>query len=298
MPIIGSFGAGSATGFGQRRGGAAPQTFDYMFIAGGGGGYNGGSGAGAGGGGFRTNHPGGTQIELTGGVAYTVTVGAGGSKDTPIGGKGGDSEIYISAPSVDFESTGGGGGGGGGPQADGGSGGGSYSSTAAGSGNTPPLSSPAAPVQGNPGGQGPGPGHTGGGGGGAGAAGNNNGNGGSGSTVNITGSPFTAAGGGGGGYYSSSPPGGGSGGSGGGGTGRLSGNDGTDGLGGGGGGGGRAHAPQPPNSGGDGGNGIIYFRYPNSDDDPAVTPGSNTITDVGSDRLITFNVSGTLTVGG
>jgi len=32
MPIIGSFGAGSATGFGQRRGGAAPQTFDYMFL--------------------------------------------------------------------------------------------------------------------------------------------------------------------------------------------------------------------------------------------------------------------------
>lgn len=289
MPLLGTFGAGSASGFGQTRGGGVgPLSADYLFIAGGGAGRTFSQGAGGGAGGLRTSYPGGTQLEFESGVQYTVTVGAGGNAGSP-GNPGTDSEIYVNAPSVLFESSGGGGGGG----EDGGSGGGAYGPQrpAAGSGNVPPFS----PPQGNPGGRQPGPGHTGGGGGGAGASGNPNGNGGDGSTVNITGTPFVAAGGGGGGFYSSNPPGGGSGGSGGG---APRGGGGTDGLGGGGGGGSQAHAPQPVSPGGRGGNGIIYLRYPSSEPDPVVTPGSNTITTVGGDRLITFNVSGTLTVGG
>ncbi len=293
MPLLGTFGAGSASGFGQTRGGGVgPLSADYLFIAGGGAGRSYSQGAGGGAGGLRTSYPGGTQLEFEAGVQYTVTVGAGGNS-TPTGeshgNPGSDSEIYVNAPSVLFESSGGGGGGG----EDGGSGGGAYGPQrpSAGSGNVPPFS----PPQGNPGGRQPGPGHTGGGGGGAGAAGNPPGNGGDGVTVNITGTPFVAAGGGGGGHYSSNPPGGGSGGSGGGGGGsKGSGGGGTDGLGAGGGGGGSS----PANPGGPGGNGKIYLRYPSSEPDPVVTPGSNTITTVSGDRLITFNVSGTLTVGG
>jgi hypothetical protein len=290
MPIIGSFGSGSAGGFGQARGGKPPQFFDYMFIAGGGAG--GSSQGGGGAGGFRTSYPGGTQLELSGGKTYTVVVGAGGTPGAaPTGAPGGDSQVYVSAPVITFESDGGGGGNGN----NGGSGGGNYSSPG-GTGNTPPYS----PPQGNPGGFQPGPGHTGGGGGGAGGAGGNGGNGGGGSTVNITGSPFTAAGGGGGGYYSTNPPGQGSGGSGGGGSGFNNPQAGTQGLGGGGGGrsAGDTGGGPVPRDGANGGNGKIYFRYPNTEVDPVVTPGSNTITDVGSDRLITFNVSGTLKVGG
>ena len=98
---------------------------------------------------------------------------------------------------------------------------------------------------------------------------------------------------GGGGTGATANPNSGAGGSGGGGSGYSSSNIGTDGLGGGGGGG-----SQGTPTASRGGSGKIYLRYPNTETDPAVTPGSNVITDVGSDRLITFNVSGTLTVGG
>ena len=53
-------------GFGAG-GGVSPQSFDYQFIAGGGSGNRNQHGGGGGGGGFRTNHLGGTQLELTGG---------------------------------------------------------------------------------------------------------------------------------------------------------------------------------------------------------------------------------------
>jgi hypothetical protein len=80
-----------------------------------------------------------------------------------------------------------------------------------------------------------------------------------------------------------------SGGSGGGGP---PGTAGTDGLGGGGGG------PPPGGTPVPGGNGIVIMRVPtaNAPDALAVAPGSNTITDVGGDKLLTFNVTGTLTI--
>ena len=36
MPIIGSFGAGSAGGYGQRKGGLQPYDIDFLLVAGGG----------------------------------------------------------------------------------------------------------------------------------------------------------------------------------------------------------------------------------------------------------------------
>jgi hypothetical protein len=90
---------------------------------------------------------------------------------------------------------------------------------------------------------------------------------------------------------------GGSGGSGGGGAGAAglgTGTDGTDGLGGGGGGGGGGSGP---GSGGDGGNGIVILRSPHIAN-VNVAPGSNSISTQPDHKVITFNVSGTLTVDG
>jgi hypothetical protein len=88
--------------------------------------------------------------------------------------------------------------------------------------------------------------------------------------------------------------GGGSGGGGSGAAGNGQGGDGSDGLGGGGGGGGGGAGA---NSGGDGGNGIIVARSPLTANITAA-PGSNTISSQPDHKLITFNVSGTLTVDG
>ena len=74
MPILGSFGAGSARGFGETAGGAAAVEVEYVIIAGGGSGgkdLSGGGGAG----GFRLsfgNTPlsSGEPIELLGGTTY------------------------------------------------------------------------------------------------------------------------------------------------------------------------------------------------------------------------------------
>jgi len=78
MPIIGSFGAGAAGGYGQRKGSKGPPLMDYLVVAGGGGGQQGGAGAG----GYRTSFPGGTQMELEAGTPYPVTVGAGSNPGT------------------------------------------------------------------------------------------------------------------------------------------------------------------------------------------------------------------------
>jgi hypothetical protein len=69
MPILGSFGAGSAGGFGLGKGGIEPLDVDYLIVAAGGGS----GGSGGGGGGMRTSFPGGTKITLECAV-NTVTV--------------------------------------------------------------------------------------------------------------------------------------------------------------------------------------------------------------------------------
>jgi hypothetical protein len=252
---------------------------DYLIVAGGGGGATQHSGGG-GGGGFRGSFPspncnaGTTSVSVQG---YPVTVGGGGAR-TPTA-----PDVNATATpgvnSVWNSITGAGGGGGGGYNgsgpfvagAAGGSGGGGASGApgpttsamgAGGAGNTPPQSSPAAPVQGHAGGFGTGHGHGGGGGGGAASAGGNAGPagcgpanagaGGQGKQNNIDGNNYYWAGGGGGGSHCHA---GGNGGTGGGGGGGVE-NSGTAGTGGasainaGG-----AGASAPPPSAGTGGNG-------------------------------------------
>jgi hypothetical protein len=259
----------------------APNTVDYLVIAGGGGGgVNHGGGGGAGG--WRASD--GTSsgcytagpAPLTGSVpgitvsatTYPISVGAGGG--------GGAPSVYgpptVGSNSIfsTITSSGGGGGsaneaGGTGPFNSGGSGGGGkgeQTPTDAGTGNTPPVS----PPQGNPGGTGSNPTLVSGGGGGVGGAGTNagpaGGPGGNGVASSITGTPITKAGGGGGAGRTPNPAG--SGGSGGGGPGGFG--PGTPGNGtpapantgsGGGGGGGEG----APTGGGSGGSGIVVIRY-------------------------------------
>lgn len=241
-------------------------TCDYLVVAGGGG-ASGGIGAGGGAGGLRstvTATGGGGSLEspvsLSLNNIYTITVGAGGAKNTArylTGSQGGNSSISGTGLTT-ITSTGGGGGGGGvnNPPSSGGSGGGhaGLGNGAAGTTN-----------QGYAGGNG----LDGtvsftacGGGGGAGAVGSNGtgspssgGNGGAGVAVAITGSSVTYAGGGGGAGDSNF----GTGGSGGGGNaGGSSGSDGTANLGGGGGGCGQTGATF---FGGNGGSGIVIVRY-------------------------------------
>jgi hypothetical protein len=313
MPLNSTRGASSAKGFGFTSGGVKPVDFDYLVVAGGGAG-NQGLGGGGGGGGLRSSFPGGTKVTVNSKIT-TITVGAGGTglnpqSDAPQpawrAGHGQDSSI-----GTFLTSTGGGAmndSGAYGPPSlspenasirNGGSGAGQTHQQQAqtGLGNTPPTS----PSQGNPGG--PGGGSFGAsGGGGAGAAGNNGatpgspsnaaGPGGSGAGNSISGSPVTYAGGGGGGGYNASAGGGGSGGGGAGGY-PSGAQAGSDGLGGGGGGPG----PVAP-AGVNGGSGIIYLRVPtaNAPVSLSVSPGTNTITTVGTDKLCTFTVSGTLTI--
>jgi len=236
------------------------QNHDWLVVAGGGGGapsYAGYSGGGAGAGGFRA----GASLSLTGGNAYTITVGAGGAAGTTAAGADGTDSILSGTGITTVTSTGGGGGA---TTADGGrtggSGGGSSQTVGAGgAGNTPsitPISGETTTVQGFAGGGGGT--WTGGGGGGASEVGSvgtsAGGDGGDGTANSITGASVTYAGGGGGGGT-----GGASGGAGGGGDGKddgVVGGAGTDGLGGGGGGTARA----TPTYGGDGGNGIVILR--------------------------------------
>ena len=312
MPLLGSFGAAGAKGFGLTSGGSVePLDVDYLIVAGGGGS----GGSGGGGAGMRTSFPGGTKFTLEC-SENTITVGAGVSPGTCVGA-GGCSEI-VSGTTL----TSAGGGKGDGPaiactvranSRDGGAGGGGTSNgpsqpTPVGQGNVPPVS----PPQGANGGAKPY--IAGGGGGGGGASGGTGTNGqaipqpsnppfnglgtggpGGGGTANsITGSSITYAGGGGGfaywpGYNA------GNGGSGGGGKGSSHGSgpnqqsqDGTDGLGGGGGG----------SQSRRGGNGRVVLRYPTACA-PRVTvaPGCNTTATTGCCTYATFNVSGTLSLG-
>ena len=247
-------------------------TAEVLVVGGGGGRFGGGGGAG----GFLTG-----TTSIPGGVAHTVTVGAGGtgvSATGSVGGSGGDS-VFQS-----FTALGGGGGGsrtGNTPAtgvngAAGASGGGGSASDSG-----PTSGGAGTAAQGNAGGAVPwttGSYWGSAGGGGAGAAGGNasgtgtgststGGNGGAGLSSGITGTPVFYAGGGGGGSYSGGSTAG-SGGNGGGGNGTKvdssNGGAGTANTGGGGGGGGYVA------SGGNGGSGIVIVKYPYAASAPLV----------------------------
>ena len=235
---------------------------DYLVVAGGGAGgtgQQGGQNSGGGGaGGFRT----GTGLSLSA-TNYTVTVGAGGARNTIDYGKGGNGTNSI----LSTISATGGGGGGGSPTGlnvaqTGGSGGGGAINASGAAGNAGSYS----PVEGYAGGNGTNP--NAGGGGGSSAAGTTasgsaggGGAGGAGTANSYSGSSVTYAGGGGGASDSGS---GGAGGSGGGGAGAAGSSSsavaGTPNLGGGG-GGGSAGTTGTYTYGGNGGSGIVIIRY-------------------------------------
>jgi hypothetical protein len=309
MPIIGSFGAGSAGGFGQRKGkGAFPVSLDYLVVAGGGGAGNDNAGGG-GGGGYRASGYGpaplqGSTLCITSAChVYNITVGGGGSSGPSIGTNGNDSVFNVCGVEGTDKITSTGGGAGGGQEVGGnpgGSGGGAGSRCqTGGSGNTPPFS----PSQGNPGGNSTA--NSGGAGGGGATAsggpapGSSAGPGGNGAPnlINCGGTPFSitafSGGGGGGGNQQNLP--GAPGGSGGGGAGDQCGaaTPGTVNTGGGGGGAGQNYGSAV---GGSGGSGAVVIRTPSAFT-LAVTPCTNqTATHPGGDKIATFTVSGTLTI--
>jgi len=293
------------------RPGAQLSSVDYLIVAGGGGGGNfGGGGAG----GLLTTYtpvtgttPGQsqTQISLTVGTTYTITIGDGGAGNTGYGSlaTSGDDSTISGSDITTITATGGGAGNKSSSNTtgiDGGSGGGSgwnFSSAPAGS---------ATPTgQGFDGGTGanndPSPSDflVGGGGGGASATpatpsvSTVPGAGGEGTTIDITGSSVGYAGGGGGvGFYSGNGSGaapatggGGAGSNWGGVTSTLSPvYAGTDGKGGGGG------------CGGDGGCGIIYIRLPGiTSGDVTILSGSAAKGNVSSDAFVKLDTAGTAT---
>ena len=274
-----------------------PYSIDFLVIAGGGGGgwdQNNDVGAGGGGaGGYRNSYStetsgggGSSEASLTFnvGTVYTITVGAGGAGNTGGGTYLGDNGVNSSISGTGIStitSTGGGGGAGasgGAAGAAGGSGGGSRNSGAAGAGTA------------NQGFAGQvGTNNPNGGGGGAAEAGGTDGNGqgGDGLASSITGSSVTRAGGGGGGGKFASGGIGGNGGGGDGGTNAV-GTSGTANTGGGGGGGGG------DNTGGNGGKGVVILRIPTANYS-GTTTGSPTVTTDGSDKVIVFNDSGSIT---
>jgi len=285
--------------------GAVPYNADFLVIAGGGGGgaaYGGGGGAG----GYRNSYASETSggggstesdISLSTGAVYTITVGDGGAKavngNGNVGTQGGTSSIVGSGVNITTVGGGGGGGGAGSSTAAngqvGGSGGGGGSNsngsyTAGGAGTT---------NQGYAGGTGrTGSGYGGGGGGGAGAVGANYssgpGNGGNGLASSITGSSVTRGGGGGAGSWTGegSRSSGGSGGGGAGNQNTGAADNGTANTGGGGGGAGT--------SAGDGGSGVVILRVPTANYS-GTTTGSPTVSTNGSDTIMIFNASGSYT---
>jgi len=258
MPIIGSFGAGSASGFGQRQG-KRIYNVRYLVLAGGGGGGGGpgqATSGGGGAGGYRTVACKSFEVENC--ESYTVTVGA----------TAGATSVGNSSAFECIASTGGGVGGN--PQGtntpqNGGSGAGPGGTGNAG-GYSPPEGNPA-PATGGGGAGGPGSGTT----------------GGPGATSNITGSCVTYGGGGGGGANGAN------GGPGGGGRSVHSSNpaiNGSNGLGAGGGG---HMGPPGPHAGGSGGSGRVIIRRETA----ASCTTSGSVTTSGDDTIHTFNSSGT-----
>jgi len=275
---------------------------DFLVIAGGGGGGRGqGLGGGGGAGGYRnsylteTSGGGGsseTSLTFTQGIVYTITVGAGGAGGTSgnVGGTGVNSSISGSDITT-ITSSGGGGGGRGDVNdnalmagASGGSGGGGgENQTNGGAGGSGTAN------QGFAGGTADAANVDAGGGGGAGEAGNTDrdGDGGDGLASSITGSSITRGGGGAGSSGDYAPTGG----TGGGGNGfnyQSAGAAGTANTGGGGSG---AYGPE---NGGAGGSGVVIIRMPTANYS-GTTTGSPTVTTDGSDKVIVFNSSGTIT---
>jgi hypothetical protein len=280
-------------------------TVDFLVIAGGGGGggaygnNNGGGGAG----GYRNSYASETSgansssessASFSAGTVYTVTVGAGGTSNVAPGAQnGGDSSITGSGFTT-ITSVGGGRGGeaetANADGANGGSGGGAgFNSTTGGTGTANQGLNGAAGVA-------SGPGYAAGGGGGASAAGTVGTNpstkpaGGNGLASSITASSVTRGGGGGGGHQQdgTASPGGSGGGGDGGSTSTRTGTDGTANTGGGGGG------SRGSDNGGNGGSGVVILRIPTADYS-GTTTGSPTVTTSGTDKIIVFNASGSIT---
>ena len=259
-------------------------TVEYLMVAGGGaGGTVRGGGGGAGG---VLN----STANVTAGVAYVITIGAGATSTTSPGApvRGDNSTITGGLTLTAI----GGGGGGSEDQAvsanqNGGSGGGGCGSLANPGGS-------ATAGQGSVGGNAvysP-PNYGAGGGGGFSAAGGNGtsttaGNGGAGLASSISGSSVTYAGGGGGGTYNGGTPG--TGGAGGGGAGGGT-NAGTANTGGGGGGG-----AGPAGRGGNGGSGIVIIRYTTTFSLATSTTGNPTVTTTGGYNTYTWTSSGSIT---
>jgi hypothetical protein len=288
-----------------------PYSVDFLVIAGGGAGGNNfgfgsASGAAGGAGGYRNSFStetsggnGSSEASLTFnvGTVYTVTVGAGAPANTTNnarGGNGNNSSISGTGIST-ITSTGGGGGGG---QVDnaglsGGSGGGGCVDSSGGNGTA---------NQGFNGGNAAGGSSGGGGGGGASAVGGNGsdpngGNGGNGLASSITGSSVTRGGGGGGSGAGAGAGGGtkGTGGTGGGGNGAQSpSTSATAGSANTGGGGGGGNADDSISAGGAGGSGVVILRIATANYS-GTTTGSPTVTTDGSDKVIVFNSSGSIT---
>ena len=287
-----------------------PYTVDFLVIAGGGGGgrannntIQGGGGAGAGGyrNSYLTETSGGggsseASLTFTAGVVYTITVGAGGAGATTgqVSGANG-SNSSISGTGISTITSSGGGGGGGLDLAgnSGGSGGGG------GSGGTNAVGGSGTANQGFAGGtnSGSSPYHAA-GGGGAGAVGGvgsaGTGIGGAGLASSITGSSVTRAGGGGGGPHGSNNVRG-AGGSGGGGQSGLSGGNADNGTANtGSGGGGNSCVVGGVGTSGNGGKGVVILRMPTASYS-GTTTGSPTVATDGSDTVVVFNDSGSIT---
>ncbi len=298
---------------------AIPYSVDFLIIAGGAGGgagkgsasIQGGGGGGAGGyrNSYSTETSGGggsseTSLSFSPGTVYTVTVGAGGAggvgNNAGNGTKGsnGNNSLISGTGLTTITSTGGGGGAitdnvSGNEAQSGGSGGGAGSGGGSGSGGSGTAN------QGFSGGSNNGANYHAGGGGGASAVGqdgaSSNGNGGDGLASSITGSSVTRGGGGGGAGHTSNTVRGLGGSGGGGSSGAPSfvdpGNNGTANTGGGGGG---SASNGTASDGGLGGSGVVILRIPTASYS-GTTTGSPTVTTDGSDKVIVFNSSGSIT---
>ena len=280
-----------------------PYTVDFLVIAGGGGGgFRDGGGGGAGGyrNSFSTETSGGggsseATLTFTAGVVYTVTVGAGGAGSTAESVRGvTGNNSQISGTGISTLTSLGGGGGGSRPsnntgESGGSGGGGNYLNGSAGGSGTA--------NQGFGGGSGQDTPPIGGGGGGAGETGGTDGtgHGGDGLSSSITGSAVDRGGGGSGSSRTGSayPAGTGGGGSGGVDASSTNATAGTANTGGGGGGGAGGNPPSSE-SGASGGSGVVILRIPTANYS-GTTTGSPTVTTDGSDKVIVFNSSGSIT---